>query len=327
MKNCLLILGMMLISSIGLQAQTKPVRIVDRIVAQVNEDIITQSDLNRAMMGIKQELAQKFAGDQLQAEIQKQENSVLEDLIRKKLILQRANEMGIGSSMDVQVSAYIEQLRKNNNIKDMDEFEKALEEQGMTLAGFRDDIKKDMIVQDVIGYFVDSRVTILTEEIERFYKDHAKEYSTPEEVTLSEVVVLNTQDGQAETLANEYYKRIKQGEAFTTIVSQYSKGVTASKGGGIGTYQVAKLNKQIADAIVNIKVGDVSPVIKMTEGYAILHVDERKPSALRPFDDQLKGEIKNILVMQRRTPELERFIAQLKEDAYIQKFPEMGVGK
>jgi peptidyl-prolyl cis-trans isomerase SurA len=327
MRKHVWLLGLMLIFSRGLPAQTKPVTIVDRIVAQVNEDIITQSDLNRAMIGIKQALAERYAGDQLQAEVKKEESNVLEELIRKKLVLQKANELGMGSGMDVQVSAYIEQLRKDNKIKDMDEFEKALEQQGMTLAGFRDDIKKDMIVQDVIGYFVDSRVTILSEEIDRYYKDHTKDYSTPEEVTLSEIVVLDTKDGQAETLANEYRKRIQQGESFTAIASQYSKGVTASKGGGIGTYQVAKLNKQIAEAIADVKAGDVSPVIKINEGYAILHVDERKASVLRPFDDQLKSEIKNLLLQRRRTPEMERFIAQLKEDAYIQKFGELGIGK
>jgi peptidyl-prolyl cis-trans isomerase SurA len=327
MRKYVWLSGLMLIFSLGLSAQTKPAKIVDRIVAQVNEDIITQSDLNRAMIGIRQELADKYTGDQLQAELKKEENNVLEDLIRKRLILQKANELGMGSGMDVQVSAYIEQLRKSNNIKDMDEFEKALQQQGMTLAGFRDDIKKEMIVSEVIGYFVDSRVTILSEEIERYYKDHAKEYSTPEEVTLSEIVVLDTKDGQAETLANEYRKRIQQGEAFTAMASQYSKGVTASKGGGIGTYQVARLNKQIAEAILGVKAGDVSPVIKINEGYAILHVDERKASILRPFDDLLKSEIKNLLLQRRRTPELERFMAQLKEDAYIQKFGELGIGK
>jgi parvulin-like peptidyl-prolyl isomerase len=316
----------MLILGTGLQAQTTPAKVVDRIVAQVNDDIITLSDLNHAMAQVRQELADKYAGDQLEQAVKKEQDTVLEDLIRKKLILQKATELGMGSGMDVQVSTYIEQLRKDNKIKDMDEFELELEKQGMTLAGFREDVKREMIIQDVIGYFVDSRVTLLSEEIQRYYNDHAKDYSTPEEVTLSEILVPNSADGQAEALANEYRKHLLQGESFAAVASQYSKGKTAGKGGGIGTYQVAKLDPQIAAAVAAVKEGDNSQVVKITEGFAIFHVDARKPSVVRPFDE-VKDEIKNRLYQQKRTPEMERFIAQLKEDAYIQKFSELGVGK
>ncbi len=327
MKRIAWLLIPMLTLGSDLLAQTKPAKIVDRIVAQVNDDIITQSDIDRAMVGIKQELAQKYTGDQLEQEIKKEQANVLEELIRKKLILQKATELGMGSGMDVQVSAYIEDLRKKNNIKDMDEFEKALEQQGMTLAGFREDIKKEMIIQDVIGYFVDSRITLLAEEIERYYKDHTKDYSTPEEVTLSEIVIPNGNDGQAQTLANEYRKRILQGESFATMASQYSKGATAAKGGAIGTFLTAKLNPQIAEAVASVKEGDVSEVTKIPEGFVIFRVDARKPSVVRPLDDKLRSEIKMMLFQQKRQPELERFIAQLKEDAYIQKFGELGIGK
>ena len=326
MKKFVWLLASMLIPGAGLQAQTTPAKVVDRIVAQVNDDIITLSDLNRAMAELRQVLADKYAGDQLEQAIKKEQDNVLEELIRKKLILQKATELGIGTGMDVQVSSYIEQLRKQNNIKDMDEFEHALEQQGKTMESFRDDIKKEMIIQDVIGYFVDSRITLLSEEIQRYYNDHAKDYSSPEEVTLSEILVPNSADGQAEALANEYRKHLLQGESFAAVASQYSKGKTAGKGGGIGTYQVAKLDPQIAAAIASVKEGDFSQAIKINEGFVIFRVDARKPSVVRPFDE-VKDEVKTLLYQQKRTPEMERFIAQLKEDAYIQKFSELGIGK
>lgn len=315
----------LLIVSPALHAQSNKVKIVDRIVAQVNDDIITLSDLERATAGLRQELAQKYAGSQLDEEVKKEQENVLEDLIRKKLILQKANELGMGSGMDVQVSSYLEGLRKQNNIKDMDEFERALEQQGMTLAGFREDVKKEMIIQDVLGYFVDSRITILTEEIERYYKEHTKDFSSPEEVTLSEIVIPGS-NPEAEALANEYRKRIQAGESFATMASQYSKGPTAGKGGGIGSYTVAKLDPQFIAAIAPVKEGDVTQVIKIKDAFAILRVDSRKPSIVRPFDE-VKGDIKNMLIMRKRQPELDRFISQLKEDAYIQKFSELGIGK
>lgn len=325
MKKALWLVGMLFISGLCLQAQTKPVKIVDRIVALVNDDIITQSEIDRAKAQLRNELASQYTGEQLEMELKRRD--VLEDMIRKRLMLQKATELGMGSGMDVQVSAWIEQLRKENNIKDMDEFERILEQQrGISLAAFREDIKKEMTIQEVKGYFVDSRITLLTEEIERYYKDHIKEFSSAEEVTLSEIIVPTSSDGQAENLANEYRKRAAQGESFAKMASQYSKGPTASKGGTIGTYVVAKLTADIAKAITSVKEGEITPVIKISEGYAIFRVDARKPSVARPFEE-VKNAIKNTLYQQKYTPEFERFVAQLKEDAYIQIFGELGIGK
>ncbi len=327
MKKFLWLSGTLLIFASVLTSQTNPVKIVDRIVARVNDDIITQSDVNREMIQYRQELAQKFTGEQLDQEMKKAEKEVLEGLIRDKLFLQKAQELGIGSGMDVQVSAEIERMRKQYNIKDMEEFEKALEAQGMTLAGYREYVKKQMIIGSLIGEFVDSRITLLTEEVERYYKDHAKDFSSPEEVTLSEILIPTSgDDGQPEALAEAYRKRVLQGESFATVASQYSKGPTASKGGGIGTFQVAKLNPQIASAIAPVKEGDVSPVIKLPGGFAFYRVDSRKASVVSPFES-VRDQIRELLLRQKRAPEYERFVAQLKEDASIQLFGELGIGK
>jgi peptidyl-prolyl cis-trans isomerase SurA len=84
----------------GISADAK---VVDRILAQVNDDIITLSDLNREMVEIRQELAGKYAGPQLDEEVKKAEKQVLDNLIRQKLLLQKANEYGFGANVDLEV--------------------------------------------------------------------------------------------------------------------------------------------------------------------------------------------------------------------------------
>ena len=317
----------MLLFGSGLAAQTTQAKIVDRIIAQVNDDIITLSDLNKEMQGVREQLATKYTGDQLEQEVKKSEKMALETLVREKLYLQKANDLGMGSGMDVRVSAFIEQKRKDLNIKDMDEFDRALEQQGTTMESYREDVRKGMLENDLLNYFVDSRVTVLTEEIERFYKDHLKDFSTPEEVTLSEIIITTAgSDGQSEALANEYRNRLLKGESFPTLASQVSKGPTASKGGAIGTYLVGKLAPEIAAAIDKVKEGDISAVTKIAEGYAIFRVDARKQPVVRPLEE-VRNTIKEYLFEQKRQPELDKFVAQLKEDAYIQYYPEIGIGK
>jgi peptidyl-prolyl cis-trans isomerase SurA len=299
-----------------------PAKIVDRIVAQVNDDIITLSDLNREMTEIRQEVAQKFSGQQLEEELKKAEKEVLDELIRQKLLLQKGNELGFGANVDVQVTALLERIRKENNLKDMQDLERAAAQQGLTMANLRERFRRQIITNGVVQEFVGGRITILTQEIEKYYREHSPEYTLPEEVALSEILIPGEGDAAAaEARANDLIKRLKQGEPFATLASQFSKGPTAGKGGSIGTYQTAKLAPSIANPISNLKEGEITPVQKLGDGFIIFRVDSRKPARMRPLEE-MREDIRNRLYQMKFAPEFERFIAQLKEDAYIQIFPE-----
>ena len=183
--------------------------------------------------------------------------------------------------------------------------------------------KKQIIIHDVIYAFVDARITLLSTEIEKYYQDHQAEFSTPEEVTLSEILIAG--DGnmaEAEARANEIYGRLQKGESFADLAIQYSKGSTANKGGGIGTYLLSKLNTDTVKAIAGLKEGDVSKPQTIKEGVILYRIDTRKVSAPIPLE-QVRNEIKNQLYVKKRTPELERYITQIKEEAYINILPEM----
>jgi peptidyl-prolyl cis-trans isomerase SurA len=317
-RQFLVILSTLLLSPVAI-AQS---RTVDRIVAQVNDDIITLSDLNREMAEARQELATKYTGDQLEKETSKAEKMVLDDLIRQKLMLQKATELGFGANVDLQVTSAIENIRKQNKIKDMQEFERVLAQQGLTMVGFRERLRRQIIIQSLVQEFVGSRITLLSQEIDKYYKDHAAEYTSPEEVTLSEIMIpFAGNPGEAEARANEIHKSLRQGDSFAALASQYSKGPTASKGGGIGTYLTAKLNPSITAAIANVKEGEVTEVQKTGDSFIIYRVDSRKAAVVKPLDE-VRDEIRNRLWEQKFNPEFERFIAELKDEAYIQIFNE-----
>lgn len=305
----------------SVQAQTKT---VDRILAQVNDEIITMSELNREMAQFKEQLATRYSGEQLEQAIQKAEKQALETLIEQKLIYQKAVELGMTANVDSRVSAAVQQVLKENNLKDTDELENELAKQGMTLKDFRDAIRKKIVNDDLIGEFVGSRITLLTQEIDKYYKDHQAEFSTPEEVTLSEIVItIPDDDKAAQNKINDIRRRLEQGEAWNSLANQYSNGATANKGGSIGTYILSKLNSDIVKAIAGVKESEVSQPQKLKAGsYVIYRVDSRKEAGVRPLD-QVRDDIKNQLYNKKFNPEYERFISQLKEDAYIQIIPEI----
>jgi peptidyl-prolyl cis-trans isomerase SurA len=318
MKGLLGIILSILFFIIAANAKT-----VDRIVAQVNDEIITLSELKRVMAEYRQELEKRYSGKQLEQAMEQAEKEALDNLITEKLLYQKAVEMGFNANASTQVSAYIQQIIKENNLKDTSELEEALAQQGITLADFRDQIRRSIITNDLIDTFVRSRITLLTPEIEKYYKDNADQFTTPEEVTLSEIVIPNEgSDAAAQNRANDIYSRLQKGESFSELASQYSKGPTASKGGSIGTYLISKLNPEIVKAIANLEEGDISKPQKSADGYVIYRIDSHKPPALSPLED-VKDEIRNQLYMKKFTPEYNRYIARLKEEAYIQIFSEI----
>ncbi len=300
-----------------------PAKTVDRIVAQVNDEIITLSELKRETAMYLKELATKYTGEQYDQMAQKVEKEVLDNLIQDKLLYQKAMEMGFNANVDNKVSSLVQQAVKENNFKDTDELEKTLEESGRTLREYRDDLKRSVIIRELVNEFVDSRIALLTPEIEKYYKDHAADFTTPEEVTLSEILI-STEDGDkaAEDRANDIYSRLQKGESFAALASQYSKGSTANKGGSIGTYIISKLNADTVKAIEGLKDGDISKPQRIKEGIIIYRVDARKMAATLPLA-QVQDEIKNRIYQKKRGPEFERYVNALKEDAYIQIFSEI----
>lgn len=300
-----------------------PAKTVDRIVAQVNDDIITLSELKRETAQVRRDLESKYTGQQLEQMVQRAEQQALDKLINETLLYQKGVELGFNADVDNKVSSEVQRLVKELNLKDTEELEKYFEDSGHRLQDYRDDAKKQIIMQDVIYAFVDSRITMLATEVEKYYKDNRAEFSTPEEVTLSEIILTDDgRIGEAEARANEIYGRLQKGESFTALATQYSKGSTANKGGGIGTYLVSKLNTDTIKAISGLKEGDVSKPQKIKEGIILYRVDIRKTAAAIPMS-QVENEIKNRIFSKKRSSEVDRYINQLREDAYINILPEI----
>jgi peptidyl-prolyl cis-trans isomerase SurA len=296
---------------------------VDRIIAKVNDEIVTQSELNREMAAIRKDLQAKYSGEQLEQAIQKAEKQAMDSLIEEKLIYQKAVELEYQAHADTQVTEYLQQIMKDNNFKDTDELEEALAREGKSLKEYREYLERRIVTQQLVNDFINARISLLTPEIEKYYKNHLTDYTTPEEVTLSEIIITDSDaTPNAETRSKDLYLRLQQGESFTTLASQYSKGPTASTGGNIGSYLLAKLNPDTVKAIAKLKEGEVSQPQKSASGYVLYRLDSRKSSVVRPLEE-VKDEIKGKLYQQKRNPEYDRFMTQLREDAYIQLFLEM----
>jgi peptidyl-prolyl cis-trans isomerase SurA len=169
-------------TSVSLAAQT----VIEDIVARVNDSIITRSDLQRSRDQVQTELKQQAPGTADQ-QFAAREKDLLRDLIDQKLLLQKGKDAGI--SGDTQVIKRLDELRKSMNLETMEDMEKAAQSQGVSFEDFKENLRTNIVTQQVISQEVGKQVKILPAEVTQYYVTHKKEMEQPEQVRLAEILV------------------------------------------------------------------------------------------------------------------------------------------
>ncbi|MGI8782925.1 MAG: peptidylprolyl isomerase [Acidobacteriota bacterium] len=331
MKKCFALAGLSLWVTVSALAQQpaapvadKPAPVVvEEIVAKVNNDIITLTDLNTELNLLRAQLREVVKDPaQIDAQFEKISRRALGNIIENKLILQKAEESGMTGNIDLDVTAAIESIRKQNNIPDMKTFEQLLQKQnGMTLGEFKESFRRDFLQRRVINRFVQSKVTILSPELEKFYKENQEKFTLPAEIRLSEIL-LKTEGKDKEEVrkrADAALARLKAGEDFAAVATALSEGATATKGGDIGNFKKGTMEPALDQPAFTLKQGEITDVLDTQFGLVILKVTERKDPTVVPFD-QVKKEIYDFLFNTKAQPELKKFIQQLKRESYIEVF-------
>jgi peptidyl-prolyl cis-trans isomerase SurA len=298
-------------------------RVVEEIIARVNNEVITRSELDKARASAEEEAAQECQGhctpEQLQAQVDDRKKNALRDLIDQSLLVQRGKDMGI--SVEPEVIKRLDSIRVNNKLESMEDLEKAVSSQGMNWEDFKDNIRKGILTQRVISQEVGSHITITKEEVEKYYNDHKKDYVRPEQVALREIEV-NTEGKKDEELpdlkkkAETALKRVKDGEDFGEIAKRFSDGSTAKQGGFLGVYKRGELSKELEDKVFAMKKNDLTDVLDTKQGYLVLQVLEHYDEGEQPLS-KVENEITDHLYSERMEPKLREYLKTLREQSYV----------
>src|SRR5215471_18327712 len=160
--------------------------VVEEIICRVNNSIITSSDFLRSKEQLKDEVKQQDAShfDKVYGE---RERDVLRDLIDQQLLLEKGKDLGI--TADTELIKKLDEMRKQMNLESMDELEKAAASQGVSYEDFKQNLRNQIITQQVMGREVGSHLNITKEEEQRFYDEHKADMEQPEQIRLSEILV------------------------------------------------------------------------------------------------------------------------------------------
>lgn len=318
-KVAVLLLGFL--GTLPVSAQTTG-KVVEEIVARVNNEIITVSDLQRAHATALEDVRQecpRCTPDQLQTMAAEHDKNSLRDLIDQSLLVQRAKDMGI--SVETDLVKQLDQIRQQNKLADMEALEKAVVDQGLNYEDFKNNLRNHLLTNQVISREVSSRIQIDKAEVKKYYEEHKSEFVRPEQVALREIFV--STDGKAESeipalekRAKDMLEKIKNGDDFAEIAKRHSDDETGKQGGELGVFERGKLSKEIEDAVFALQKNQLTDVIRTKQGFIFLQVVEHYPAGQQPFE-KVEPEITSIIYQQRMGPALRTYLKTLREESYV----------
>lgn len=273
--------------ALGAPSATAPARVrtVDSIVAVVNDEVITQKELDERTEAIVRRIASQSQNGNLppREQIQRQ---VLERMIVELAQLQLAKEMNIqidDNMLDRAVARIAEQNRMS-----MQEFRNQLEKEGMSFAKFREEIRKEIIMQRVREREVDNKIQVSESEIDNFLAEEASPGNVQQEWNIAQILVRIPENASPEQIeqrrqrAEQLMQQLKSGADFAKLAAASSDGDEALKGGELGWRNQDRLPQLFVDAVAKLQPGEVAPVVKSPNGFHILKlVGKRTPSIMR----------------------------------------------
>lgn len=314
-------------ASLAFAAATPPsdsFAVIDEIVAKVNGDIITRTELQKTSQETLAALQQQhLSGDQLKDAYTEREKDMLRNKIDQLLLVQRAKELDL--NVDTEVSKYLADLQRQEKISDPDKFHELVRQQaGMPFEDFKQQVKENMMTRQVIGREVASRITIPQSDIEAYYNAHKKDFVRDERVYLREILI--STDGKnaaglaaAERKANDLYTRASRGERFADLAKDNSDAATAAQGGSLDTagYKKGDLSSQIESAVWSAKPGAVIKPMKTDHGWLILKVEEHTKAGQATLAEA-QDEIREKLYEPKMEPKIREYLSNLRKSAFLE---------
>ncbi len=296
--------------------------LVEQIVAKVNGDIITRTELDRELQQVEAGLRARGAKpEQIQKEVEARQPDLLRDRIDALLLIQRGRDLNI--NVDQEVSKYLGQIQSQNKIADPDKFQAWIREQtGMSFEDFRSETRNGILSQRVVGQEVSSKINIPRAEVEKYYEEHKDEFVRKERIFLREIFVSN--EGrtveEAEKKATELLNRARRGERFAELARDNSDSVSAPEGGAMPPFERGgdfALDATIAEQVWDKPRNHITDLIKRDNGFLILRVEMQHREGLAELNE-VENEVREKLFEPRVRPRIREYLTELRRDAFLE---------
>lgn len=293
--------------------------VVDEVIAQVNDGVVTLSQLKREMKErVETMKSQGMPEVQAQAEVEKHKADLIATLINEELLLQKGKELDLSDKVEAAVNKRMLEVAQENKIPSIEKLEEAMRQSGVDPVATRQTMRTEMMKQAVLESEVDSKLFygLSMDELHQYFDAHKDKFLKPETVELSEIFLSLAGKTEADVKARaaDLVAQIRKGADFATLASAYSERSQQAKG-KVGLFEVPNLRPDIAAAIKGVQVGGVSEPLKSDEGYQILRVDARTAGSNGATFNEMN--VRQAITMERLDKERGDYMQQLLSNAYV----------
>ncbi len=296
--------------------------VVDGIAAIVNGDVITISQVRTLSAPREKQLRSQFTGQELEKQLKATRDLALKDLIDRQLVIQAFKKEKY-EIPDHFVDQRMHEIIRENFGNDRTTFIKTLEAQNYTLGEFRQKEMESMIVQAMRSHNVKTKNIISPTKVEDYYRKHRDEFTSKQQIKLRMIMIPGQKDTATapaqKALAEEVLGRLASGAEFDRMAQIYSEDSTRDNGGDWGWIEPNTLAGPLEKIAFNMPVGRISNIIDYAGNYYILKVEDKQGGTTKSIAEA-RADIEKKLIQEEAQQIQERWIASLREKAYIKTF-------
>ncbi len=301
-------------------AQAKQ-ELLDRVIAVVNDDVITQSEVDAMLRPLYEQYMREYSGETAMKMLAEGQNKILSQLIEDRLVYQEAVKKKIEVGEE-DVNKEMNYFKKK--FGDQVQLEKALRSENSSVADLKDRLKRQAMIRKLHESEIRSKVIISPKEQEAYYAEHIKDFQAQEQVRISSLTIKKSDDARAKGIADESAQarltalqaRIAKGEDYDKLVMENSEDKHADQGGKGNWILRGQMIPAVDEVIFKIPPGKFTDVIETPIGYHLFKVIEKQEPVQKTYE-QVRDQIYEILFHKKSEERFNAWMEELKKSAYI----------
>jgi len=295
--------------------------VVDRVVAVVNDTIILESELRARLSAMAPELAQIKDEKERARRLEKLRSQLLDEMVNEELIVQAAKEAHIDIEPS-EVSAAVDEIKKQNKLDDA-QLAAALRQQGYTMAGYKEDLRRQLLRLRAVNQLVRPKVNVTDDDVRAKYDEMTRRTNAVGAVRLAHILIKVPDHATEQDLAKARDKaataiqRVERGEDFAKVAAEMSDDeATKGSGGELGWFERGSINPDWERVVFSMNKGDVRGPVGGPQGLQVFRVMDIKRTNIKPFD-QMKEQIRANLQRVDMDKATQTWVSDLRKKAYI----------
>ncbi|HOW58523.1 MAG TPA: SurA N-terminal domain-containing protein [Candidatus Omnitrophota bacterium] len=303
------------------KVQAAEQELLDRVVAVVNDEVITQAELDTFLRPIYEAYSKEYQGEELMKMVQEARQKILSQMIEDKLVYQEAVKQGIEVKEEDVEKEFDDFKRKMEKPEELDLM---LEKEGMTMKAFKERLRKQAMVRQLHDREIRAKVVISPVEVEDFYKQNPDKFRVKERVRVRSLTIKKSGEAREKGIPDEkaaqqiqiLEQRIRLQNNFEEVIKRFSEDSHAKQEGLGDWIERGSMIESVDEVLFNTPLGQLTQIVETPIGYHIFRVTAKEPAQERKLDE-VKDQIMNYLYQQKSNTRFREWMEEIKRNAYI----------